>query len=179
MQIPPIGALQQLPLPMGGSSDMWGLALTPAIKSTNAEFRRGRLHKIDRRPLIALLLEGGIDYISIALTYNTPATSLAITLDQFFGDQPQYTDVLNWTATSNDAGDKFVVKGPEILRTGRTWPPFRYRRKASNIAIRTMRRSTGIISIACIWRITTGRLFPHSGSQPGHHQDHLLSQPGR
>jgi len=93
----------------GGSTDTWGLALTPTIVN-DANFGVGVSAKFTGGPLIALLLEGGIDYISIAITYNTPATSLAITLQDFSAVRQNNTDVLNWTATSNDAGDQFIVQ---------------------------------------------------------------------
>jgi hypothetical protein len=91
----------------GGAADTWGLSLTPSIVN-NANFGVGVSATLTGGPLIALLLEAGIDYISMAITYtNTP---LAITLQGFSAARQNNTNVLNWTATSNDQGDRFVVQ---------------------------------------------------------------------
>jgi Secretion system C-terminal sorting domain len=92
----------------GGAADMWGLALTPLIvNATN--FGVGISAKLTGGPLIALLLEGGIDYISMAITYQN-GSSLPITVVRFSAVGQNNTDVLNWTATDNDAGDQFIVQ---------------------------------------------------------------------
>lgn len=91
----------------GGASDTWGLSLTPAIVN-NANFGVGVSATMTGGPLLALLLQGGIDYISIAITYNNG--TLPITLEQFSVVRQNNTDVLSWTATDDDAGDQFIVQ---------------------------------------------------------------------
>lgn len=92
----------------GGNADTWGLTLTPAIVN-NANFGVGVSAKLTGGPLIALLLVGGIDYISMSITYSMPST-LPITLMNFSAASQNNTNVLNWTATDNDEGDNFVVQ---------------------------------------------------------------------
>lgn len=91
----------------GGPADLWGLALTPTSVSA-ANFGVGVSAKLTGGPLIALLLKGGIDFISITITYTGPI--LAINLQGFSATRQGNADLLNWTASSDNQADQFIVQ---------------------------------------------------------------------
>lgn len=99
----------------GDATDLWGLPLTPTTVSA-ANFGVAVSAKLTGGPLIALLLQAGIDYITVAVSYST--ATLPIALESFSAVRQNNTDVLSWTGSSDDEGDQFIVQ-----RSGdsRTW----------------------------------------------------------
>jgi len=98
----------------GGSSDLWGLTLTPTIVNA-ANFGAGFSAALTGT-LSPLLLTAGVDYISINITY-TPGV-LPINLESFSAIRQNNTSVLNWTASCSTDGNQFVV---QRCGNSRTW----------------------------------------------------------
>lgn len=89
----------------GGSNDLWGLTLTPAIVNAS---NFGVAVSAKLGGLLGLVLEAGVDAIQIQITYSTPI--LPITLQSFSATRQSTSDLLNWTATSDNQADQFVVQ---------------------------------------------------------------------
>jgi type IX secretion system substrate protein len=89
----------------GGSNDLWGLTLTPAIVNAS---NFGVAVSAELGGLLGLVLEAGVDAIQIQITYST--TPLAISLQSFSAIRQGNANQLNWTATSDNQADQFVVQ---------------------------------------------------------------------
>ncbi|MHA4808806.1 T9SS type A sorting domain-containing protein [Flavitalea flava] len=93
----------------GGPTDTWGVALTPAIvKSSNFGAAIAADLIGDAGISLGLPTVAGVDDISIAITYQVGA--LVINLQNFSATQKDNTNVLSWTASSDNTGDQFIVQ---------------------------------------------------------------------
>jgi Secretion system C-terminal sorting domain len=93
----------------GGASNLWGTTLTVAqVKAANFGVAFSEKMVISGILGLGLTLTDAVDYISMSVTYSS--VSLPITVTSFSVIKQNNTDVLNWTGSSTDQGDKFIVQ---------------------------------------------------------------------
>jgi type IX secretion system substrate protein len=94
----------------GGPTNLWGNTLTLAqVQASNFGIAFSEKMVISAVLGLGLTLTDAVNYISMSVTYSTLG-SLPITLQSFSVVRQNNTNVLNWTGSSDDLGDQFIIQ---------------------------------------------------------------------
>ena len=93
----------------GGAADTWGTTLTEAqVKASNFGLAFSADLIAGSGISLAATYSNAVNYITMSVTYQVG--SLPITIQSFSVLRQNNANVLNWSGTSNDEGNQFVVQ---------------------------------------------------------------------